>query len=38
MGTENNGLSISAFKNVELPEGTTLTISGTSIQLIQVGE
>lgn len=38
MSNENNENSISEFKNASLPEGSTLTISGTSVQLIQVGE
>lgn len=38
LGTDNDGFSIKEFKNLELLEGTTLSISGTSIQLIQVSE
>lgn len=39
MGTDtSDGMTISQFNNVELPEGTTLTVSGTSIQLVPVGE
>ena len=37
LGDGSDGYSIKQVNNVELPEGTTLTISGTSIQLVSVG-
>lgn len=37
LGDGSDGLSVKQVNNVELPKGTTLTISGTSIQLIPVG-
>ncbi len=36
--TENDGFSIQKFSNVQLPENTTLSVSGTSIQLVPAGE
>lgn len=36
MGTD--GFGIAEFANAVLPEGTTLTISGTTVQLVPVGE
>lgn len=39
LSTDNSdGMSISQFNNAQLPEGTVLTISGTTIQLVPVGE
>jgi len=38
MSNEKDENSIRIFKNALLPKGTTLTISNTSVQLIQVGE
>lgn len=37
LGDGSDGLSVKQVNNVELPKGTTLTISGTSIQLVPVG-
>ena len=37
LGDGSDGYSVKQVNNVELPEGTTLTISGTSIQLLPVG-
>ncbi|KMZ55793.1 hypothetical protein HMPREF0980_00089 [Dorea sp. D27] len=36
MGPGGDGFGIHEFKNVSLPEGTTLTVSSTSIQLVPV--
>lgn len=36
MGTD--GFGITQFNNAVLPAETTLTISGTSVQLIPIGE
>jgi hypothetical protein len=39
MGTDtSDGMTVSQVNNVELPEGTTLTVSGTSVQLVPVGK
>ncbi len=38
LGDGSDGFSVPQVNNVSLPEGTVLTISGTSIQLIPVGE
>ena len=39
MGTEgNDGMTITQYNNAMFPEGTTLSISGTSVQLVPVGE
>lgn len=38
MGSGNDGLSVKQVNNVQLPEGVVLTVSGTNIQLVPVGE
>jgi hypothetical protein len=38
LGDGSDGLSVPQVNNVELPEGTVLSISGTSVQLVPVGE
>lgn len=38
MGDGSDDFSVSQVNNVSLPEGTVLTISGTSVQLVPVGE
>lgn len=38
MGTTNDGISIAQFNNAIFEDGTVLTISGTSVQLVPVGE
>lgn len=38
MGATNDGHTIQKFTNVSLPKNSTLEISGTSIQLVPVGE
>lgn len=38
MGTTNDGLSIAHYNNAVFENGNTLSISGTSVQLIPVGE
>ena len=38
MGTANDGYSITQFNNATFQDGNTLTVSGTTIQLIPVGE
>lgn len=38
MGTSNDGISISQYNNASFQDGNTLTISGTSVQLVPVGE
>lgn len=37
MGDGSDGFSVKQVNNVELPEGTVLTVSGASIQLVPVG-
>jgi hypothetical protein len=34
MGSASNGYNIQEFKNAEFSEGSTLTISSTSVQLV----
>ena len=34
MGTENNGFYEKEYKNIKLPTGTSLKVSGVKIQLI----
>lgn len=38
MGTSNDGLSITQYNNAKFEDGNVLTISGTSVQLVPVGE
>lgn len=38
LGTSNDGFSITRFNNASFKEGNTLTISGTSVQLVPIGE
>lgn len=38
MGSGNDGMSIKEFKNAKLDQGTTLTVSGTSVKLVPVGD
>lgn len=38
LGDGSDGFSVPQVNNVSLPEGTVLTISGTSIQLVPVGQ
>lgn len=38
MGTTNDGLSIAQYNNAVFENGNTLSISGTSVQLVPVGE
>lgn len=38
LGTSNDGFSISQFNNASFKDGNTLAISGTSVQLVPVGE
>lgn len=38
MGTTNDGLSITQYNNAKFEDGTVLTVSGTSVHLVPVGE